>query len=141
MEGYLRKLIKLSLPIVAAGLLLTGCGADAAAGLCEKTVKDTLLNPETLEFRDFTAASDEQAKAILLNYMLEEANVSDEYRDSPTFASMAGSALSGLKDANPGTELFQARIRADGAVGNTITKQAVCGVYLSNNIKTCQCVF
>jgi hypothetical protein len=130
--------------VMAAALSLSACGDYGTAGLCEKSVKDELVNPETLQFRDFTAVSDEGATAVARNMLIEE--VSDtENRDNTVAAiDMLASdkrMIDELKDKFSGIKFFHARIRAEGTIGNTVTKQALCGVYLSDTIKQCQCYF
>ena len=109
---------------------LSACGVDARAGLCEAHLRERLLNPETLEFKDFAPASEAQAKALFAE-MYGEVLGEDAFR----FVSLE-SFLKQFRATKPNSEMFTARVRAEGRLGNTITEQNVCLV----DAKSCECV-
>jgi hypothetical protein len=99
---------------------------DARAGLCEASIREKLLNPETLEFKDFAPASEAQAKALLGEILGEEAM---------RFADM-DVVLKGARATKPNSEMFTVRVRAEGRLGNTITEQNLCLA----DAQSCECV-
>lgn len=102
---------------IAALASLSAC-ASSEEKLCRASIKADLLNPETAEFSDFTSYTPEQIKSdVTLSAMPE--------------------IMENLMPTE-GASYFGMRLRAEGELGNKITKIQFCAVDQSK--KNCACI-
>ena len=87
--------------------MLAGC-ASSEEKLCRAHVTENLLNPETASFNDFKSVSTGEVDA---NGVFKEATIR-------------------MSNSIPlqGASYYQMRVRADGELGNKVTKIEFCGV-------------
>jgi hypothetical protein len=122
--------------------MLAACGGTSAwKGVCKANVEEQLLNPETLQMMDFQVISDERYAAIFAQNFLDanpelSAN-SSEKELLKIYAATVLEAVSKDRLSKSDMKLFSARIRAEAAGGNTITKVASCLAVEDN----CACEF
>lgn len=83
---------------------------------CQAEVQKKLLNPETAEFRDFTEVDAGAYKAAVIPPLEAEHNY-------PAGKLIVEGEISSIDNA---AHLYRMRVRADGQLGNRITKQAFC---------------
>lgn len=117
--------------IFAAGALIaaiTGC-SSADERLCKVSLKASLLNPETAQFYDF--------KTIDIAMFMQ--GLSDgleaKHGRSPPNKAQAAKMLTEKFEQAPDIKLYSVRVKADGVLGNKITKMQVCIV----NEGECSC--
>lgn len=110
----------ITLCVLPLALLTTGCG-NKVQKLCEANVKEQLLNPETVDFRDFQSLTPKQVK--------EDETYS--YLSTSEFFDMT---LEGVKERN----FHTARVRAEGQLGNKVTNTAVCATDTAG--EKCSCM-
>lgn len=98
---------RLKLLAFAAGLTLSACSSTEEK-LCRAHMTDTLLNPETASFSDFKSVSPGEIEA---SGLLKESTIR-------------------MSNSIPlqGASYYQMRVRADGELGNKVTKIEFCGV-------------
>lgn len=96
---------------------LSAC-ASQEEKLCRTSVKATLLNPETAEFSDFRKYSNKEIEA-------------DE------FLSHMPEIMEGTVPTK-GASYYRMRVRADGEIGNKITKLNFCAIDAKRT--SCSCV-
>lgn len=112
------------LATMIAACALTSCSSTAER-LCRAQVSETLINPETAEFRDFGEISYEELRRRV------GANLLALQRVAPP-------GPSGELRAPEGVAFYGFRLRAEGRLGNTITSNQVCAVPAEG--ESCQCV-
>jgi hypothetical protein len=101
-------------------ILTTTACANADERLCQTSLKLSLLNPETAEFFDF--------KAIDLPLFVQGIGAGAEAklgRSLPNKTEADKTLTEKLKEA-PEAKFYSVRVKADGAMGNKITKMQVC---------------
>jgi outer membrane murein-binding lipoprotein Lpp len=105
----------LAFPVLAA-LLVAGC-ASREEKLCQASVRETLLNPETAEFSAFAPIDAKQmAEDEMLSFTKKL--MADQLPDQQSH--------------------YQMRIRAEGQLGNKITEVKLCGINTSKD--RCVCI-
>ncbi|WP_156106228.1 hypothetical protein [Sphingobium sp. ba1] len=125
----------LCLTALAAGLV--GCG-DKKEALCRSSAVSQLLNPETAEFYDVKRMTPAQA----VDYALPEPSpLTTDEKAMPTFNQIQIledkkevtqkrlnmlNQMNSILDAKPDVEFYAFRIRAEGELGNKVTKQSIC---------------
>lgn len=100
-----------------AAFLLPGC-SNAERSLCEASLEESLLSPETLEMKDF-----EEIDAKVANQMLRQKLASDSGVGSDSTAMDLF-----FKELPANAKAFKARYTAQGKTGNSITNIDVCVV-------------
>ena len=113
----------LALVLQACGALTSESGPEAA---CKAEVRKALLNPETAEFRDFSEIDADQ----FIDAVLPALTV--EYSTFPFGVDVQS------KWARDSAHLYRMRVRAEGKLGNTITKFAYCSQRFDFN-DDCEC--
>jgi hypothetical protein len=93
--------------ILMGAMMLAGC-SSAEEKLCRAHITERLLNPETASFSDFKPVSTAEIGEL---GALKEATIK-------------------LSNSIPlqGASYYQMRVRADGELGNKVTKIEFCGV-------------
>jgi hypothetical protein len=109
-------------------LLLSACVTkeQKVQRMCEANFKTTLLNPETAEFHDFKQVSADEVKESFLLSLTGRSLARDNWQD-----------IVNDKKAEPGSTYYQMRVRAEGAIGNKVTKPLLCLVPPSG--EKCKC--
>lgn len=102
--------------IISAALCLSSC-ASGEERLCRAEMDRTLLNPETADYSGFEPITD-------------GAISSDEYMSS--LRTYVGELI-----PSNGATYFQMKVRADGELGNKITKMHFCSVNAEKNKCAC----
>lgn len=102
--------------IMLAALFLSAC-SSAEERLCKAELDQTLLNPETADYSGFQPVN-------------ESAISSDEYLS--TLRKYVGEVIPAK-----GATYFQMKVRADGELGNKITKMHFCSVNAEKNKCAC----
>lgn len=125
--------------LILASSVLAGCGGFRLTSnvetACKLSVEKRLMNPETSEFLDF-------AKTDRVGILDAVANITrrEVGSDYDSLNQQAARNIVGAMEANdPGIQFFTARVRAEGQLGNTITKSAAC--FGSKDPLDCQCIF
>ncbi len=114
--------------IALMAVVLASCGERAEA-ICQASLAKNLLNPETAEFRDFREIDQAQFIAGLTNGL--EAKAGRLLPNKPAADQALQQELSKAVDI----KFYGFRLRAEGKLGNKITKQQVCYV----NEGECSC--
>jgi hypothetical protein len=109
-------------------LLLSACVTkeQKIQRMCEASYKETLLNPETAEFHDFEEISAKEVNESFWLSLTSRSLPRDGWQD-----------IVNDKKAEPGSIYYQMRLRADGAMGNKVTKPLLCLIPPSG--EKCKC--
>ncbi len=83
---------------------------------CQAEVRTKLLNPETAEFHDFVEVDAEAFKAAIIPPL----EATHDYPVGKTFVEDERKAI------DSAAHLYRMRVRAEGQLGNKVTKQAYC---------------
>jgi len=115
---------KIAAAAVAMSLLVSGCsGADKA--MCEASLKESLLNPETAEFYDFTSISKSDAGRMVAGDLASDYDGAAATAVSEETQSQFDRKMD---EQFPNAKFYRLRVRAEGPLGNTITKNQMCTV-------------
>ena len=111
--------------VVLAALALSGCAVASADRQCKAAVKEGLLNPETLEWRDFRAVDREEFVARMFALSRQRTGYEGEIPQSMVEEHSArfGRVYDGIAE---GGALYGVRVRAEGRLGNTVTQEQLC---------------
>lgn len=88
---------------------------DIKAG-CETEVREELLNPETAEFFDFQIVDAETFKVATV----------PSTEGNPAYSASHTIAKVRQNEIDSAAKLYRMRVRAEGQLGNTVTKLAFC---------------
>lgn len=130
------KILHLTLPLI---FVLAGCSQGGAnQRLCEKSVKESLINPETAEFMEFKTVPLTEASDLLKNYMVKAVMEKDpriaEYGLGSSVESDASNSVKTILEGVSSTYVM--RMKAEGKLGNKITSNQLC--MISENDCSCQ---
>jgi hypothetical protein len=118
--------------LLAVASFLAGCSQpekkpDVMAA-CAADVKKGLLNPETAEFHDLTEVDAASFKAVVIPVLEAENNF-------PAGRIMVDGERQSIESA---AHLYTMRVRAEGKLGNKITKTAYCRQQV-DGVEACFC--
>jgi hypothetical protein len=111
-------------------LAVAACnGADSQARLCQASIKETLLNPETAEFYEFTSIDQETAERRFVDGLAKARNVNPQDRHSypgmfEYWDKLASDTMS--ETAGKGGAFKVLRMKAENQVGQKVTQEFVC---------------
>lgn len=103
--------------LIAVAVALTGC-TSAEGKLCRAQFSETLLNPETAKFSDFKQID------------------AQELDGDPLYAGLK--RLTGRIVSPANATYYGMKVKAQGELGNEITKRQLCAVNAAKD--TCFCV-
>jgi len=112
-------------------VLLTACTSkeQKEQQMCEANFKEALLNPETAEFHDFKEISALEVEQSFWLSATSKSLVRETWQD-----------MKEEKVPEPGSTFYQMRVRADGQMGNKITKPVLCLLPPSRDRCKCEAV-
>lgn len=138
---------------VLAATLLAACGEAAKEppknpkfAACEASIKSNLLNPETAQILDMTEVPRDQVRQLFVSTYAESA-ADAVFAEDPNLRLSRGYVVALARDEaeekfaldTDGLFTYNTfRVRAEGKLGNTITKQGVC---TSIRADVCSCIF
>ncbi len=105
--------------VLITAFLISSC-AKPGESICKESIKETLLNPETAKFYDYSIVSLEDKLSSVPVTRSNDGSISGQFKDVIT---------------NGNLKYSKVRVRADGQLGNKVTSTMSCQF----DNKSCSC--